>query len=362
MVNLIFWLQFCSCVHGMKLEISIKPIDDSRDEAASINHNVDDTFGQLPLATNGFKTWGSKGGKAELKFKNKIVGGLEVKPPWTVPWQVAMIDKFSKTGKLFTFCGGVIICPKFVLTAAHCTENRKPDKDQVVVGLHDREAIESSISRHDIAQYHDHPDFKNIGEYSRYDYSILELVEPIYFKPEAKAVFLPKKGQEFNKDDKFLVSGWGALESQGHWWGSSKLMSVTVPWVSDQDCKAAYAEPKVQPDGTSIKYEIDESMICAGDITVGKIDACNGDSGGPMVWLDPATGQVQIIGLTSFGFLCAQANAPGVYAKLTTVMDWIKDIIGECNAETCEAGNCMTKEKVHWRTRNRLQTITRISS
>ena len=127
---------------------------------------------------------------------------------------------------------------------------------------------------------HDHPDFKNIGEYSIYDYSILELVEPIDFKPEAKAVFLPKKGQEFNKDDKFLVSGWGALEHNAPWWGSSKLMSVTVPWVSDQDCKAAYAEPKVQPDGTSIKYEIDESMICAGDIKVGKIDACNGDSGG----------------------------------------------------------------------------------
>ena len=43
---------------------------------------------------------------------------------------------------------------------------------------------------------------------------------------------------------------------------------------------------------------------------------------------------------------CAVPNAPGVYADLRKVLDWINAITGGCNAETCLAGDCMTKEKL----------------
>merc|ERR1712055_938418 len=87
-------------------------------------------------------------------------------------------------------------------------------------------------------------------------------------------------------------------------------------------------------------------MICAGDRINGKIDACNGDSGGPMVWLNPDTSNVEIIGLSSFGHNCAYAGAPGVYADVAKVLDWVNKITGGCNAETCSANKCMTKERL----------------
>jgi len=260
---------------------------------------------------------------------------------------------------------GEITCkPK----TGHCTESiptRRvvPEEWQVVVGLHHRQKLEPSVTRHNILRFHDHPRYQSMnGEYSKYDYAILELADPIVFKPEAMAVYLPEKEPEFNKDSKFLVSGWGAQSDSAVKASPTplSLMSVTVPWMSDEDCHAAYEKPKLKVDGSgqTVKYEINEAMICAGT-TVGKIDACQGDSGGPMVWLDPATSQVQVIGLVSFGFSCAQPNAPGVYARLTSVMDWIKGVTDDCNAETCAAGHCMTKEKLHRSTLERLKKVTK---
>jgi len=342
MVGLIVWIQVWSFVHGLKLEISIKPIDTN--STSGKTHQA-----KIPTGS-AFRSLRS----------HKIVGGDET-VPHSLPWQAAMISKFDISGNLNVMCGGVIICPKFVLTAGHCTENQEPERKQVVVGVWNRKALEPSITRHDIAQFHDHPAYKSIhGEYSVYDYSILELVDPIVFKPEAQAVYLPEADQEFSPDSKFLISGWGARSDPNSMGSPNKLMSVTVPWVSDEDCKAAYAEPKKQKDdGRLVKYDINEAMICAGDAEVGKIDACFGDSGGPMVWLDPKSGQVTIIGLVSFGFSCAQANAPGVYAELTTVLDWVKDTTGDCNAGSCAAGNCMTKENLHRSTLQRLMKVTK---
>jgi len=276
--------------------------------------------------------------------EDRIVGGTKVKPH-TIPWQALYIRKYKTTGDLSVSCGGVIICPKFVLTAGHCTQRFPAEDAQIVVGIHNLKEKEASITRHDITKYHDHESFLDIDEeYSQYDYSILELAEPISIRKEARPIFLPTTSN-FGPDAKFLVSGWGRLaprEVPIYPAFPRELMSVTVPWVSDQDCKDAYKEPKPKGNGW-VKYVIDETMICAGDKLFGKIDACNGDSGGPMAWLNPKTGHVEIIGLVSFGYSCARANAPGVYAKLTTVLDWINSITGGCNAETCSAKKCMTK-------------------
>merc|ERR1711962_59104 len=121
--------------------------------------------------------------------EDRIVGGTKVKPH-TLPWQVAMIPKGDTDGQFFVNCGGVIICPRFVLTAAHCTEGKKPNALQVLAGAHNIDKIEPSTSRHDIAKFHDHPSYNNPGEYSTYDYSILQLSQPILFKDEARPVFL----------------------------------------------------------------------------------------------------------------------------------------------------------------------------
>jgi len=281
--------------------------------------------------------------------RNQIVGGSEV-VPHSLPWQVVFMP---------IRCGGVIICPKYVLTAAHCTDGKEPTPGHIVAGAHNLAGKENSTTRHDIVAFYNHPDYKDIqGYFSINDYSLLELRQPITLRPEARAVYLPSRDDdkpfyEGSSQGKFLVSGWGWRLWGG--WYPDRLRSVTVPSVSGKDCEAAYASLYL-PNNT--QYQITPNMICAGNLIEGGIDSCKGDSGGPMAWLDETSGKVKLIGLVSFGFYCARPRIPGVYARMTTVLDWVAYKTNDCNQKTCQEDNCMTKDKLIPDVVKRFRTIS----
>ena len=91
---------------------------------------------------------------------------------------------------------------------------------------------------------------------------------------------------------------------------TNDLMYVRVPAITNADCASAYPG------------DIDDSMICAGYPGVGGKDACQGDSGGPFVCNDG--GKAVVAGTVSWGISCADADYPGVYARTTTALEWIK--------------------------------------
>ena len=88
------------------------------------------------------------------------------------------------------------------------------------------------------------------------------------------------------------------------------LKYVRVPAISNTACNSDY--------GGSIT----DAMICAGYPGVGGKDACQGDSGGPFICNDG--GKAVLAGVVSWGYGCADAAYPGVYARTTYVLDWIK--------------------------------------
>ena len=98
----------------------------------------------------------------------------------------------------------------------------------------------------------------------------------------------------------------------------TNLQWVAVPTVTNAQCAQAYGST------------ITSSMICAGLPEGGK-DSCQGDSGGPFVCRKD--GKAVLTGVVSFGIGCALAEYPGVYARVTAVLDWVKANMVRTNHE-----------------------------
>lgn len=296
----------------------------------------------------GKKAKGKKGkgkkakGKKNKSASGRIVGGNEVEPPHALPWQVAYVQKRNPT---FTTCGATIICPKYILFAAHCIEEVIKDDEGndvrtgkisdvddflIVAGAHNmQDRSESSRTEHRIKKFTIHPKRTDWT----YDFAIIELADKIKMRPEARAAFLPKESDQKKLPSKtMLVSGWGDLKDNARL-GSALLMYAKVPYVPDSKCYYTYGNQM---------GETKDSAFCAGYFEEGGIDACQGDSGGPLTMLDE--GKVKLIGVVSAGGECAKAHQPGLYAKTTLVLDWIDKVTGRCNAKTCKKGNCVTGE------------------
>ena len=108
----------------------------------------------------------------------RIVGGGEADPN-SIPWQVGLVSN----GGSNTFCGGTIITPYHILTAATCAGSTTR---QVIAGEHDLLTTADKATRHDIAHVLDHPLFRTQTRYN-YDYSILTLTTPINLGVESHA-------------------------------------------------------------------------------------------------------------------------------------------------------------------------------
>ena len=228
---------------------------------------------------------------------NRIVGGAEISPAHSLPWQVGLMLPQYNT---FIFCGGSVLNSRFVITAAHCTAGKSASGIRVAVGAHDRRNM-ASTRIIPVKQIHQHSEY-NSQTFNK-DISLLELAEEITFSDKVRPVCLPR-GNDAYADVDALVSGWGTLKSGGS--QPMVLYSVNVRTITNSKCAQAY--------GSSIT----QNMLCAA--AQGK-DSCQGDSGGPLV--NRVGGRATQIGVVSFGKGCADPNYPGVYVRVTEMMNWI---------------------------------------
>ncbi|MEV1114811.1 serine protease [Actinosynnema sp. NPDC049800] len=211
-----------------------------------------------------------------------IVGGREA--PAT-PWAVALFD-----GGTF-FCGGALIAPDKVVTAAHCTvartalgvRDRVPADLTVVAGRADLDTTEGRAAG--VTALWRHPAFTEVSAGD--DVATLTLATPLPYRPVRIADAAPGRA---------TVYGWGRTAELSA--PSRRLREVDVPIRADAECAAEV--PDYRPGG----------MLCAGYPEGGK-DACEGDSGGPL------TVAGELVGLVSYGRGCARPGQPGVYTRLS---------------------------------------------
>jgi len=250
----------------------------------------------------------------------RVVGGDAIAIT-DAPWQAALLYSNS-----LQFCGATILSSSWLLTAAHCVDNGLGSIDvEVIVG----KAVLSSTTSADHRQVKRlvvHPDWEAEAN-GVADIALVEMAAPLPIDgisvevaslPTGKSsAAWPPAGQAYT------VSGWGCVvavtPNQDSCPGdnySDILESVTV---NDLAGPAGSSTCGSTPSGSFLS----EYMICAGAVD-GGVDACFGDSGGPLMVREG--GQNVLAGVVSSGFGCAQPDLPGLYTRVTTYLEWMHSV------------------------------------
>ncbi|KAF4528108.1 hypothetical protein B566_EDAN016589 [Ephemera danica] len=217
------------------------------------------------------------------RYKNRIVGGEETGVN-EFPMMAGVVD----VGSARVFCGATIISPRRAVTAAHCLVQRMPANLAILVGDHDLSTV---TQQNDIA--------------------VLETVQEITFNAAVGPVCLPFRYENDRFEGAEVIAlGWGSTSFGGE--TSSKLKKVELNVVSDDSCQRAFSN--VGPD-----------QICT---FKNGSDACQSDSGGPVLWQDPSTRRLHLVGIISYGVRCA-SDLPAVNTRITSYLDWLQQTTGD---------------------------------
>ena len=250
-----------------------------------------------------------------------IIGGLEAVSP--IPWQVSIHLK----GK--HFCGGTILDSKTVLSAAHCLVGKDTSKMIILAGTTQWRNGEE----HEIERYLTNPQKTYIEDTLENDIVLVKLRTRIPFKQGiVQPACLPRK--EFNPptSSSCFASGWGGDNQASI---TSTLKWIKVSPIEQSDCQNYYTDI------------IRNTEICAkSPLEVENV--CKGDSGGPLICMDGAnpvlTGVASAIVTKkqSTGKKVCKPFYPGIYSRVTSHLDWIKDNIDIDEAQSCRLPEWMS--------------------
>ena len=216
-------------------------------------------------------------------------------------------------------CGGSLIAADVVLTAAHCGSQAL-----AVIKSHDLGNINDGFAI-EVGGHLPHPRYDPTTMDN--DFMLLFLHYPA--PPDAAFVKLNSNPNVPAAGDHVTVMGHGDTDPDSRITElGMELLEIEVKVVSNEECEQSegYFEYEGVLKYGSLEGMISNSMLCAKDMGN---DSCQGDSGGPLVIKGndahdgDGSDDVQV-GVVSFGYGCADPDFPGVYSRVSSAFDWIR--------------------------------------
>lgn len=236
-----------------------------------------------------------------------VVGGVPTSVEES-PWQALVYVEADNR-----LCGGSIIGASWIVTAAHCVVGFQGSQVQAHVGITSL-GERGAANQVDVAEVIVHPAW-DAGRY-RNDIALLRLSSPMSFGPGVQPIALPvglDASQWPPSGTPARVIGWGATSYGAP--ASNVLRSGQVQILGGP------ADTACGRYGSDFDVAVE---VCAG-LADASVDACQGDSGSPLV-IDVA-GLPVLAGITSVGFECARVGYPGIYTRTSTFLTWVQEYL-----------------------------------
>jgi secreted trypsin-like serine protease len=237
----------------------------------------------------------------KVSRSSRIVGGQEATPN-AHPYQVAQIHQRLV---LATMCGGSVISPTVILTAAHCPINSQ--STTVITGAHNMNVIEPNQQRRSVpsANYRIHANYntQNLNN----DIATMILPSALTWTHAVAPIALAQANAGSFENVIGQSTGWGRVADGA---GSSNVLRVvTNTIISNAACAAVF--------GTAV---VNHAVICID--TSGGRGTCQGDSGG-VLSVNNAGSRLQV-GVTSFGSSAGcEVGSPAGFERVSAQIGWI---------------------------------------
>jgi len=265
----------------------------------------------------------ARGGR--IIWTDEDSAGATSAPEGTFPWLASLLLR-RESGEAYFMCAATILTPNVLVSAAHCFNEKWDDSDWFVrVGdnfILKPDPSEQTFQVNVILRHEKFRPLSSPGGDGRNDVALLQIRNRggagIRFDKFVRPACLPRQGERLYRwsTSHCEISGWGMQEynNTASYPDSVRAARIEVGAVKTGVCNYLY--------GRDVKAT---GKFCAG----GTVDACQEDSGGPLMCHNK--GRYELVGIVSSGKGCGVY--PGLYTEVSRYSDWIEESLATLENE-----------------------------